>query len=417
MGAPQIVSYYESQYGVNYALPKMDLISEGHLGFAMENYGLIVFDKRALLLSPDNTNPDTEFLVLSVVAHEIGHMWLGNWVTMDWWDQTWLNEGLTEYMTHEAVQAVKPSLQPFDRLYVDETQYVMYYDQDPNYHWALSDAVTTRADIERKFGVFTYDKGASFIRMVKMILGGEAMFQAFTNYLQDYKFDSTVEEDLFEALELAARQSGTWPQYQNGDIINGPQGSLTATLKTWTNQAGLPVVTVGRDCFGECYLSFNQEWFVNTPQSTEQLWDIPLTYDIVPSTKTAEEISPQCWIWTGIQGALLIPLEGLGETTPFLVNLEGFGYYRVNYPEDNWRSLAQVLREDRTQISPISRAMLICDVASLYELGYVTGEIYEDVLSYISEEDEYAPTTAYEMCVNGNRNIKQTKRDFRREKL
>jgi len=384
----------------------LDILSEGHLGFAMENYGLILFDTRAVLLNSDNTDDDDEYLVLSVVAHEILHQWFGNLVTCDWWDQTWLNEGFAEYIMNVATHALNPKLNAMERMYVDDAQYVMYYDQDPHYHWAMSNPVTTRPDVERKFGSFTYEKGASFVKMVQMILGEENFTQALINYLNKYKFDATVEEDLFAELEEVALESGVWgPE-------NGPLGDA---LKTWTDQPGLPLVTVTRECSAdeegiECSLAFSQEWLVNEPQDFDQLWSIPLTFAPVDSAPSGPAVSPNAWLKEAFLPG--VGVAGLGQDTPFLVNLDGYGYYRVNYPEENWRGLARVLREDRDTITPLTRAMLICDVARLYELGHVSGEIYEDVLSYVPDEDQYAPTIAYEECVAGTRKV--SRREFLR---
>ena len=41
---------------------------------------------------------------------------------------------------------------------VEDTQYAMYYDSNTNEHWPMTDPVTTRSDVDRKFGVFTYSK-------------------------------------------------------------------------------------------------------------------------------------------------------------------------------------------------------------------------------------------------------------------
>ena len=100
------------------------------------------------------------------------------------WDQMWLNEGFAEYVSNIASHYIDPEIHTWERFYVEETQWVMYQDQDTRHHWAMTDPVTTRfypfsttivhptfprGDIERKFGDFTYLKGGSVLRMVSEV--------------------------------------------------------------------------------------------------------------------------------------------------------------------------------------------------------------------------------------------------------
>ena len=59
----------------------------------MENWGLVTYRESALLVDPKNSSASTKLWVALVVAHEIAHQWFGNLVTMQWWDNLWLNEG------------------------------------------------------------------------------------------------------------------------------------------------------------------------------------------------------------------------------------------------------------------------------------------------------------------------------------
>merc|ERR1712241_787460 len=85
-------------------------------------------------------------------------------------------------------------------------------------------------------------------------------------------------------------------------------------------------------------------------------------------------------------------------TLLFLVNINGVGYYRVTYDENNWLRLAETLRTDFTLIPPLNRAQIICDILSLERSGRVSKELREEVLSYLGEEDDFAPILAFERC-------------------
>ena len=63
------------------------------------------------------------------------------------WDQMWLNEGFAEYVSNIATHYIDPEIHTWERFYVEETQWVMYEDQDTRHHWAMTDPVTTRCPL------------------------------------------------------------------------------------------------------------------------------------------------------------------------------------------------------------------------------------------------------------------------------
>ena len=65
----------------------------GFLAGAMENWGLITYRERLILLDEQLSGATAKESVTSVMAHELAHQWFGNIVTMKWWNDLWLNEG------------------------------------------------------------------------------------------------------------------------------------------------------------------------------------------------------------------------------------------------------------------------------------------------------------------------------------
>ena len=390
--APEIMRYYAEYFNVKYPLPKMDLMYEPMKGGAMENWGLVLFAPVTLLLDAD-ADDTARWTVVNVVAHELAHQWFGNLVTMDWWSQTWLNEGFAVFVSYLGSEHIEPDMNPWSRFLVREMQRVMKYDESSRYHWAMSDNTTDRADIERKFGMFTYQKGGSVIRMMESILTRPTFTKGLTNYLNSLSFSSALEDDLFFHLEAAGLEDGTWP-HADPDTTQ----SFSDAMKTWTNQAGLPVVTFTKSPTNPKVWTARQEWLLsNEAPSEERRWVIPITSSFVGEGADWDNTRP--WVFIDSDQTEISWIFNADVTGPVVFNVQATGYYRVNYDEASWIDIADALKLDKDLIHPLNRAQLICDVVALADTGHVSTETRDNLLSYIDTETDFGPIYAYERCV------------------
>ena len=338
----------------------------------------------------DQESEDVEkkWRVLEVVAHELAHQWFGNLVTMDWWDQTWLNEGFASYISHLGAEAIDPEMNSWGRM-VTHRMFKVMQDDSSDQSWAMSDSVKSRDDIHRKFGSITYSKGASIIRMMEGILGYPTLVRGLSSYLQDFKYSNTVEEDLFLHLENAALQDGSWFH----------EKTFVETMKGWSNQAGYPIVTAGRSwVLDNDILYFTQTWYTDTPSQNKQLWDIPINIFFVGldnDTSGWEDTYPQYWL---SEEDLILPLPADFLNIPMILNKKAMGYYRVNYDRENWLLIANTLMTDHHAIHPLNRAQIVCDVITLVKTGHVTMEIRDAVMEYIDRETDFVPLNALKEC-------------------
>lgn len=105
-----MLDFYQNYLGVDYPLPKQDMIAVPGLDSAMENWGLIIYGEHYLTHEDGVTSASEKELNAMVIAHEMAHQWFGNLVTISWWTEIWLNEGLATYLSYFGVDEVKLTL-------------------------------------------------------------------------------------------------------------------------------------------------------------------------------------------------------------------------------------------------------------------------------------------------------------------
>ena len=178
-------------------------------------------------------------------------------------------------------------------------------------------------------------------------------------------------------------------------------------MKSWTTQAGLPVVTFSRSRPGVWVA--RQEMLVTRGErpGEERRWVIPVSYATVGENSGWEDTRPRLFLHTD-----QVEFEVREEEGPVVFNVQGTGYYRVNYDQDSWGRIAETLERDKDLIHPLNRAGIICDLAALAVTGLVSAELKEKVLRYFSRETEFGPRLAYDECVqnqfNNSRHIRQS---------
>src|SRR5207237_5907779 len=131
---------------------------------AMENTAAIVY-RETLLLADANASIGTRRSVAEVLAHEIAHQWFGDLVTMQWWDDIWLNEGFATWMQRKPVKAWKPEWNE-DLGDAGDNQLAMSLDALRSTRPIRSRA-STPAEINELFDPIAYEKGAAVLRMIE----------------------------------------------------------------------------------------------------------------------------------------------------------------------------------------------------------------------------------------------------------
>ena len=164
--AKKCLEFFNSYFGKNYPLPKLDLVALRRLSVgAMENWGLITCRENALIVDPQDASPSTLRRIATLIAHEISHQWFGNLVTMTFWDCLYLNEGFATFMQYLAIDSIYPEFEVFNEFSTETFVPALGMDALENSH-AIEVTLKDASEISQVFDKITYCKGASVIYML-----------------------------------------------------------------------------------------------------------------------------------------------------------------------------------------------------------------------------------------------------------
>ncbi|KAK3089030.1 hypothetical protein FSP39_000261 [Pinctada imbricata] len=158
MVAKNAMELYEEYFNVKYPLPKQDLIAiPDFVSGAMEHWGLISFRETNFLYDEEEASPANQQRVNIVVSHEVSHQWFGNLVTMDWWDDLWLNEGFASFIEYLGANYSEPSWKMLEQFVTEDVQPIMVTDAGVSSHPIILQ-VDNPDQINEVFDGITYSK-------------------------------------------------------------------------------------------------------------------------------------------------------------------------------------------------------------------------------------------------------------------
>ncbi|MBS1696024.1 MAG: aminopeptidase N [Actinobacteria bacterium] len=194
--------FYHNNFGVAYAFGKYDqlFVPEFNAG-AMENAGAVTFLEDYVFRSKV-TRASYERRA-ETVLHEMAHMWFGDLVTMQWWDDLWLNESFATFASVLCQAQATEYTQAWTTFANVEKSWAYRQDQLPSTHPVAAD-IPDLAAVEVNFDGITYAKGASVLKQLVAYVGLEEFLAGLRDYFRDHAFANATFGDLLGALEKAS---------------------------------------------------------------------------------------------------------------------------------------------------------------------------------------------------------------------
>lgn len=310
---PALLQALTDYFGTPYPYAKLDVIAVPNFSAgAMENVGLVTFRERLLLLDNKTASVSDRRSAMSVMAHELAHMWFGNSVTLPWWNDLWLNESFATWMAHRVITELLPELgSSVDAIL--SVNWIIGADSRKESRM-IRQPIESGGDVYNAFDGITYGKGAAMLRMFEAWAGAEGFRDGVRAYLKANEHGTGTTEGLLSALD---------------ESTGKPVGEAMATF---LDQPGAPLLTVNLDCEGDApKLIVEQERYLPAGSAAPETgpWHVPfcVTY------RDRRETKQICELLTEPKGEFALDAKRCPSW--YYPNADQAGYYRWNTSDEN----------------------------------------------------------------------------------
>ncbi len=337
------LKYYDRYYAIKYPFGKLDNTAfPDFAAGAMENAAAITYRESFLLIDPKSASIGAEQNVAAGMAHEMAHQWFGDLVTMQWWDDIWLNEGFATWMEDKPLVANHPEWH-WELNQISATDNALGVDSVSAVRPIHADVANTPAEINNLFDGVAYAKAGSVLRMTEAYVGPAVFQKGINEYLAAHKYANATSSDFWTAI---AKASGK---------------PVDKILPTFINQPGAPLISVQNSCAGShpSVTLSQQRYFAERDKfeaGSPELWQVPMLL------KTAGGAT-QPVLLTARQQTFTLA----GACSPWVfANAGGRGYYRSSYDAKNQKQLISVVE---TSLTPEERIRLLGDTWVAMHVG------------------------------------------------
>lgn len=287
------ITWLEDYTGIDYPFKKFDfaLIPSFQYG-GMEHVGAIQYRASSLFLDKDPS--DSRLLSrASLIAHETAHMWFGDLVTMDWFNDVWTKEVFANFMAAKIVNPSFPDINHELNFLVRHYPSAYSVDRTEGAN-AIRQHLPNLNEAGTMYGDIIYNKAPIMMRQLEMLVGKNAFQQGMQEYLSSYGFTNA-----------------TWP-----DLVSILDKYSEANLKEWSE---VWVNTTGRPHFEKSYdQSTNLEVIQSDLSGGNRIW--PQTFQLAALSNSGLQS------YEVFSNSSSTKIELTEEASFVLLNSDGSGY-------------------------------------------------------------------------------------------
>jgi len=356
MVAPMLEAQ-QAYFAMAYPYEKLDLIAiPEYWPGAMEHPGAITFKDSIILFDSANTSAGQRRQAAQVISHELAHQWFGNLVTLEWWDDLWLNESFGDWMGDKVTTELYPESK-HELLELRRINDVMTSDSRVTSE-PIHKPGSTSSEMFQSVGL-VYNKGKAVIGMFERWMGEETFRIGVNAYLRDNAWGNAQAKDFWKALTDAAG------------------ADVASSMETFLEQPGVPLVEVSIE---EAGVRIRQQRFSNYGTTLdEQTWRIPIGLRIGGEGKVIKKTV----LLT--ESEMLVEIEGLETIDWVMPDADGAGYYRWSVGDELIAAIApgadKILNERE-------RVSFLGNLGALLNAGAIRGDSYMQALGAFATDPE-----------------------------
>jgi len=219
------LEWLEDYTEISYPFGKFDFVLIPPFQYGgMEHPGAIFYRQASLMLEESATQ--AQYLGrASLIAHETAHMWFGDLVTMNWFDDVWTKEVFANFMAAKIVHPSFPEVHHDLRFFLAHHDEAYSVDRTRGAN-AIRQPLENLKEAGSLYGPIIYQKAPVVMRQLELMVGEGLFRDGLREYLQTFRYGNATWPDLVAILD------------QRSDT------DLASWSEVWVEEAGRPVVTM-----------------------------------------------------------------------------------------------------------------------------------------------------------------------------
>jgi aminopeptidase N len=375
---PRVVAALEDYFDMDYPYGKLDVAVVPRFWGTMEHPGIVAMGQPLTLIRPDQETASRKRSYANILAHELSHYWFGDLVTMAWWDDTWLNEALGEWLDMIITDPLEPAWR-YREERVSIALSAMRADEMLSTE-PIRRPVTTREGIQASFdGEITYAKGATVLRMLEAHAGPERWRDFIRAYVRAHAWGNATAGDFVAAMRerLGAETA--------------------AAFDSFSAQPGVPRVAIAATCAGgkaTLHLDQTRALPSGTTDPVTRRWTIPVCARYGDATRSRRT----CTMLAEAERTIDLELC----PTWLVPNADASGYYRTAIRDvAPIRALLTPGSSEAKVAKPTAaeRMMLVADLHAAADRGELTVDAVMKLAPLVAADpDDLLPRYAFEIA-------------------